>query len=115
METQLYWVSSRYYSPDLCRWISPDSIEYLDPESINGLNLYAYCGNDPVNRFDPTGHSWESFWNGVGDWFSDNWVKLAIGAGAIALGVLTMGAATLISGAGMAAALSAMGTAAVSS
>ena len=35
---------------------------------INGLNLYMYCGNDPVNRFDPTGHSWEwsSFWQGVG-------------------------------------------------
>ncbi|MBE6132912.1 MAG: RHS repeat-associated core domain-containing protein [Erysipelotrichaceae bacterium] len=48
VETQLYWVSSRYYSPELCRWISPDSIEYLDPQSINGLNLYAYCGNDPV-------------------------------------------------------------------
>ena len=48
-ETQLFWVSSRYYSPELCRWISPDSIEYLDLESINGLNLYAYCGNNPVN------------------------------------------------------------------
>ena len=47
-ETQLYWVSSRYYSPELCRWISPDSIEYLDPQSINGLNLYCYCGNNPV-------------------------------------------------------------------
>ena len=33
----------------------PDSIEYLDPESINGLNLYAYCGNDPINKYDLTG------------------------------------------------------------
>ena len=49
VETQLYWVSSRYYSPELCRWISPDSIEYLDSESINGLNLYCYCENNPVN------------------------------------------------------------------
>ena len=55
-ETQLYWVSSRYYSPELCRWISPDSIEYLDPQYINGLNLYVYCNNDPINKYDPTGH-----------------------------------------------------------
>ena len=57
VETGHYWVSSRYYSPELCRWISPDSIEYLDPESINGLNLYAYCNNNPVMYSDPDGHS----------------------------------------------------------
>ena len=31
-------------------------MEYLDPESINGLNLYCYCYNNPVNYYDPTGH-----------------------------------------------------------
>ena len=48
VDTQLYYCNSRYYSPELCRWISPDSVDYLEPESVNGLNLYAYCGNDPV-------------------------------------------------------------------
>ena len=54
VETQLYWVYSRYYSPKLCRWISPDSIEYLDPESINGLNLYCYCYNNPISYSNPS-------------------------------------------------------------
>ena len=53
----LYYLQSRYYSPELCRFISPDDVSYLDPTSINGLNLYAYCNNDPVNYYDPTGHS----------------------------------------------------------
>ena len=60
VETGLYYCNSRYYNPKWGRFISPDSIEYLDPESINGLNLYAYCGNDPVNNADPTGHAFIS-------------------------------------------------------
>jgi hypothetical protein len=48
-------VQTRYYNPDWCRWISPDNISYLDSESPHGLNLYLYCGNDPVNYIDPTG------------------------------------------------------------
>ena len=55
-ETGLFMVGHRYYNPEWGRWLSPDDIEYLDPHSINGLNLYAYCNNDPVNKYDPTGH-----------------------------------------------------------
>lgn len=57
VETGLYWLLSRYYDPEIGRFISPDSVDYLDPTTINGLNLYAYCNNDPVNYCDPSGHS----------------------------------------------------------
>ena len=55
-ETGLYYLNARYYNPEWRRFISPDSTDYLDPETPNGLNLYAYCNNDPVNYADPSGH-----------------------------------------------------------
>ena len=55
-ETKLYYLNARYYSPEWRRFISPDAAEYIDPETPNGLNLYAYCNNDPVNYADPSGH-----------------------------------------------------------
>ena len=54
-ETGLYYLQTRYYDPEVVRFISRDSIEYADPEIICGLNLYAYCGNNPVMNVDPTG------------------------------------------------------------
>lgn len=56
-ETGLYYLQTRYYDPELGRFISSDSIEYLDPETIGELNLYAYCGNNPVMNVDPMGTS----------------------------------------------------------
>ena len=56
-DTGLYYCNARYYSPKWHRFISPDSTSYLDPESVNGLNLYCYCNNDPVNYADPSGSS----------------------------------------------------------
>jgi RHS repeat-associated protein len=54
-ETGLYFLQTRYYDPETGRFISQDDVTYLDPEHINGLNLYAYCCNNPVMMVDPTG------------------------------------------------------------
>ena len=66
-ETELYYLKSRYYDPELGRFITIDDISYLDPETINGLNLYAYCGNNPVMFTDPAGNTkwWEWLFAGL--------------------------------------------------
>ena len=55
VETGLYYLQTRYYDPETGRFITIDGIKYLDPETINGLNLYAYCGNNPVMNVDFAG------------------------------------------------------------
>jgi len=60
-ETKLYFLKTRYYDPVTGRFITIDDISYIDPETINGLNLYAYCGNNPVMNIDPNGRFLFSF------------------------------------------------------
>ena len=68
-ESGWYHLNTRYYSPLMGRFISPDDLSILDEtkSQINGLNLYMYCGDNPVMNIDPSGQSWWSdFWSGVG-------------------------------------------------
>lgn len=44
----------RAFNPVLMRFNQPDN---LSPFGRGGLNAYAYCLGDPVNRGDPSGHS----------------------------------------------------------
>ena len=85
-DTKLYYLNARYYSPEFRRFISPDDTAYLDPESVNGLNLYCYCNNDPVNYCDPSGH--------MPEWL-ENILK---GIGIIALTALAVTALTFTGG-----------------
>ena len=90
-EMSLYYLKSRYYDPVTGRFITIDDISYIDPETINGLNLYAYCGNNPVMRVDENGNAW---WH----WLIGG---LALAGGAILCfvpGGQALGVALLVSG-----------------
>ena len=48
--TSQYYLRARFYNPVIGRFLNEDTY-YGD-----GLNLYAYCHNNPVNFVDPSGH-----------------------------------------------------------
>ena len=55
-ETNLYYLISRYYDSETGRFISPDHISAINPKVLNGLNLYAYCFNNPIEYIDAYGN-----------------------------------------------------------
>ena len=50
----MYYLQSRYYDAKICRFISADGYVSTS-QGILGNNMFAYCGNNPVNMVDPTG------------------------------------------------------------
>ena len=82
VETNLYYLESRYYDPETGRFLNADSLSYLGEGSdLQNYNLYSYCENNPVMYSDPSGHS----------------VALAVALGAVAvlgLGLTIGGVAT---------------------
>ena len=67
-DTGLYYLQSRYYDPQTGRFINADDVDYLGigDNAVLSYNLYAYCGNNPVNGYDPEGNiNWQTVF-GVG-------------------------------------------------
>ena len=87
-ETGFYYVSSRYYDPEIGRFINADDIAYLGMRGLTSYNLFAYCGNNPVMGYDPYGtFDWSSFGKGAG------WLAIGITAICVGVSVLTCGVA----------------------
>jgi RHS repeat-associated protein len=54
-DTGWYLLVDRPYSTSLRRFLAPDR---ASPFQRGGVNRYAYCGGDPINRIDPSGQTW---------------------------------------------------------
>ncbi len=92
LETGCYYVTSRYYTPEMRRWMNADVSETLtaDYQVSTQYDLFVYCFNNPVNLFDQTG-TWPS-------WAT----KIAIGVGAIVVGAAIVAATAATGGAAIA-------------
>ena len=85
-ETGLYYLNSRYYSPELCRFLNADSVVSGTGESVQGYNMFAYGFNNPVNLSDEDGN-WPK-------WATKVLIGVAVIAVCAAVTVATAGAAT---------------------
>ena len=52
----MYYLQSRYYDPRVGRFLNADGL-ISTGQGLLGNNMFAYCGNNPVNYVDPTGIS----------------------------------------------------------
>jgi RHS repeat-associated protein len=68
-ELGIYDFRNRFYNPDIGRFLQTDPLGF----DAGDMNLFRYCGNDPINRSDPLGlhdlgDEWElAAWNRVSD------------------------------------------------
>ena len=83
-ETGFYYLQSRYYDPSIRLFISADDRSIIGTlsQTAGEINLYAYCGNNPVMYTDPSGY--------MPDWA---W-KLVVGTAFILAGAFVAAATT---------------------
>ncbi len=100
-DTNLYYLNSRYYDPELGRFINADDISVLDTYGvINGLNTFSYCNNNPIMLTDNNGASWlRDKWNQLKNAVHQVWdvivgtvISVATVVVGVALTVATFGA-----------------------
>ncbi|MFJ4961538.1 RHS repeat domain-containing protein [Streptomyces sp. NPDC088729] len=93
------------------RWYDPTkgALTTADTPTAAMFNPYTYATGDPVNKFDPTGESWEDVWG----WFTDEfpgwegmpYLELGLAVGGVAITVFSGGSGIAIGVAVIAGAL----------
>lgn len=102
---------NRPYDPCLLMFLCPDG---ESPDGKGGLNRYAYCAGDPVNRIDPDGQSFWS-WAGIVTGLVFGAVAVVMTGGAAIGAVMAAASAMAMAGAASSAAIIMGATASVAS
>lgn len=98
VDTEFYYLNSRYYDPEIRRFINADDVGLIGANGdFISYNLYTYCLNNPVNRIDESGDlSWKKM------------LKIGISTALLGLAVLsaipTGGGSLVLAGVGISAA-----------
>ena len=71
-ETGFYYLQSRYYDPEICRFINADN--QLSAIDFGAMNLFSYCGNNPVNMSDDSGH-WPKWIESAANWVNSRIIR----------------------------------------
>jgi len=84
-ESGLIYLRARYYDPTVARFITEDSYQGQIDNPLS-LNLYTYVENNPLTRWDPSGHltakdAWEGFKKGFSSLWKTDWKKVMSDAG----------------------------------
>lgn len=87
-------MDGRMYDPVIGRFLSPDPFVQA-PDYTQSFNRYAYCLNNPLSLYDPSGYSW----------FSKNWKSLLSATVGIAVTIISGGIGSGIGGVMIAGAL----------
>lgn len=89
--TGLDYAINRTYDNKLGRFtqVDPIDLDSVDPMDPQTLNLYIYCGNDPVNNTDPDGLFFKAIAKFFKKLFTSKWFLIAV---SIAISVITIGA-----------------------
>ncbi len=83
-ESQLYYLTARYYNPRLMTFMQKDSYRFV--------NRYNYADGDVINRIDPDGHSsFGNLFKGIGHFFRNIFSS--------PVNVISFGASMLLGGA----------------
>ncbi len=89
-ESGMYYCQTRYFVPEWGRWLNADHCAYLELDNINGMNLFAYCSNNPIMYTDPDGTRLK--------WWQTLLIAVAVVLVVVGTSIITGGASAIAAG-----------------